>query len=106
MDEALDEIRRLAAKFVWRRAVLPESRLWHDLRIGGDDAWELFGEVIQRFETSFETMNFSAYFPDETEAWGAGVGMMLGFRSDKKPVTVQHLAEVVKLGAWFDPPNS
>jgi len=105
MDEALNEIQRMAAQFVWRQAVLPDSRLWHDLHIGGDDAWELLGEVVCRFQTSFETMTFSAYFPDETEAWRAGIGMMLGFRSDKKAVTVQHLAQVVKPGAWFDPPS-
>ncbi|MGZ3275720.1 MAG: DUF1493 family protein [Caulobacteraceae bacterium] len=105
MDEALDEIRRLVAKFVWRRAVLPESRLWHDLHIGPEDAWELLGEVTDKFGTSFESMSFLTYFPDQPDAWGAGLGMMLGFRSDKRPFTVQHLANVVKRGDWFDPPD-
>ncbi len=104
VDHVLDEVRRLVAKYAGTRKVLPESRLWHDLRIDPRDAWELLECIIDKFGTSFEAMSFLDYFPDQPEAFGARVGMALGFRSHKKPITVLHLAQTVERGEWFEPP--
>ena len=103
--DVFDEVRQDVARISCSRKVLPDCRLWHDLRVGGDHAWDLIEKLIDRFGTSFTDMAVSEFFPGETEVFGAHWGMMFGFRSDKKPVTVQHLAEVVKRGTWFDPPD-
>jgi hypothetical protein len=102
---AFEEVRLHVVRASGSHKVLPQSRLWHDLRVGGDDAWELIEKLVDSFGTSFTSMAFSDFFPDETEAFGAHWGMVFGFRSDKTPVTVQHLADVVERGHWFDPPT-
>ena len=104
MEEAADIIVRLVQKISGRQHVSPQTLLWHDLQLGGDDMFELLGAVHQQFDTSFEGLNFTSFFPEEHEAMGAGWASKLGFRSKLKPVSVQHLVDVVRQGQWFDPP--
>jgi hypothetical protein len=98
MDEPLEQVRRLVAEVSSSRGVKPETRLFQDLHLAGDDVFELMERIAAKFGTSFSSLSFTDFFPEEHEA--------LGFGGSKKTVTVRHLAEVVKRGAWFDPPNA
>jgi hypothetical protein len=85
---------------VYRGTITPESALYHDLRIWGDDAYELLTDLHRRFGTSFQTLNFPVYFPCEGPfndffAWRA--------RAKRPRLTVGHLIAVVERGDWFEP---
>jgi len=95
----------LLSKFVRAKKLSPEMELLHDLGLAGDDAWELLEAINSRFGTNFSEMAFSAYFPDETEAFGVHFAKLIGFRSPKKPLSLGHLVGVIDRGAWFDPGN-
>ena len=88
------------------RAIGPRDRLWHDLSLAGDDAWEVLEELHTAFGTDFSGLPFEDYFPAEHEALGESWMGALGFRRRRKPLTVQHLIEVVLHGAWFEPSRS
>lgn len=103
MDEVLDQVRHLVELVSGSRGVKPETRLFHDLHLGGDDIRELLESIAAKFGTSFSNLSFATYFHNEDEALGAHLAATFGLRTNKRAVTVQHLAEVVKRGSWFDP---
>lgn len=105
MDDPVEQVRRLVEEVSGSRKVTAQTRLFHDLHLDGDDVFDLLERIEARFGTSFSSLSFKDFFHDEHEALGAHVAASFGFRSSKKMVTVQHLAEVVRLGAWFDPPS-
>jgi hypothetical protein len=43
------------------------TRITSDLRLDGDDAWELVNEVNSRYSLNFEGFNFDKYFTDESK---------------------------------------
>jgi hypothetical protein len=100
------QVMALIRPFVGKsKKITPSTRLFHDLGIGGDDAWELLESVAKHFGTSFADMEFGAYFSNEGESsiyyWFMRVGL---FRSQIRPMTVAHLGAVVSKGSWFEPP--
>jgi len=101
-NDVEENILRIVRQFGSGRTI-PASELYHDLHIHGDDAGEMLEEIQQRYGTSFAGFNFTAYFPNETEALPRIV-KRLGFR-DKAvgSFTVAHLIAVVRAGQWFAP---
>jgi hypothetical protein len=92
-------------RYIWRKAVTDNIRLYHDLWLSGDDAFELLEDVQKKFGTSFRAMDFNIYFPYEGENYGAWLLSRLGFPPTKfRAVTVGHMLDVIARGAWFDPP--
>lgn len=81
------------------------TRLFHDLHLAGDNAAEALEDIHAEFGTDFSGLDFSDYFPDETEAMGAHLALMLGFRSKKKALTVQNLIDAVGRGSWGTQPS-
>ncbi len=79
------------------------TRLHHDLRIDGDDAFELLQKIAARYGTKFDAMAFADFFPDETEALSYRLTSLLGWKSDKRSFTIGHLIDVIERGQWFDP---
>ena len=92
-------IRRLTGS---RRTIDPSTRLWHDLRISGDDAIELFEDIHRQFGTNFFDFEFEPYFPDESEGLFAPVTEWL-HPGRWKALTFGHLVQVVDAGTWFEP---
>lgn len=91
-----------------RKPITEDSAIWHDLRIGGDDAWELVEWVAKRYEVSFHDFKFSDYFPGETE-WGLSWWLARKFghpETKKRRLTVGHLFAVIDRACWFDAGNS
>jgi hypothetical protein len=103
MEPLIDQVRRIVQDVASVRSVMPNTRLWHDLSLGGDDVIELLERLEAKFGTSFADLPFTDFFPEEGAALGDHFLKLLGLKGDRKPVTVQHLADVVNQGAWFDP---
>ena len=103
MDEIVEQLRLLIGEVSSSKNVGSETRLFHDLHLGGDDVVEVLERIAAKYGTSFADLTFTDFFYEEHEAFGAALWASLGVRTSKRPVTVRHLAEVVKRGAWFDP---
>jgi hypothetical protein len=91
-----------------RKPIPRSTAIYHDPRIAGDDAYELFEMIVKRFGTSFEGFQWPTYFPDETQIgplWW--LAEKLGHHETKwKRTTVGHLLAVIECGAWFEPEPS
>ncbi|WP_163836721.1 DUF1493 family protein [Spartinivicinus ruber] len=86
--------------------LFPEARLEQDYGITGDDAWELFEAIHEKFGTDFSGFEFDQYFCEE----GEGFFSLLTNRARDKhrkafPVTIGHIFKVVESGKWFKPPQ-
>jgi hypothetical protein len=79
------------------------TAIYQDMGLGGDDAGELLDEIHARFGTSFSSLNFPDYFPNESEVMWCHWAKKLGFRQNFKRLTVAHLVAVIERGEWFEP---
>jgi hypothetical protein len=78
--------------------------IYHDLGIAGDDAGEFLDEIAKKFGTSFRTLNFDAYFPNDIDAFCYHIASIFGFRDTKRvPVSLDHIFAVIDRGEWFAP---
>jgi len=76
----------------------PETEVYYDTRLEGEDGWELIDFIIDRFHTDFSAMNAGQYIPHE----GGDLRTLL-VRFGKRPyrsLTVRRLAEAVEIGEW------
>jgi hypothetical protein len=103
-DEAWRRLRPLLAQFTTRGLHSEDCRILQDLHIGGDDAGEFLDEVHETFGTRFDGLVFSDYFPNLDETGSERWLRKLGFRDDRKVLTIGHLLDVIGRGAWFEPP--
>jgi hypothetical protein len=101
-EQPLNTVGRVVRRISGAQHLRPGSRLFHDLSIAGDDAAELLDELMRECGASFEGFVFGDYFPSEGEAFFAH--HLRRFVGGKwKPLTIEHLAEVVRRGRWFEP---
>jgi hypothetical protein len=100
-----DELLLIVQTIAGRKGDLPNStRIYQDLEIAGDDAAELLERVRMKFGTKFDGFDFSAYFPDETEAFLDHLLRLLGIRRESyKEIQIGHLVAVIQRGSWFEP---
>jgi hypothetical protein len=102
--ELIAMIERIAGR---RKSISHSTAIYQDLRIAGDDAFELLEMISARFGTSFQGFDWRAYFPDELEAGLFHWGAILGIRDTKRrTLTVGHLLAVIERGAWFEATSS
>ncbi len=93
------------------KAITPETRIHHDLFLWGDDVGEVLGVLEKEHKIDFSKFEFEKFFLIEGMTLGVQsllIKRMFGSKKvpEKIPVTVGHLAEVVKQKKWFDPPLS
>jgi len=105
-DRIEPELVAMLRKFTGRRKLItPSTAIYHDLRIAGDDAWELFEMIAARFDTKFDGFDWPIYFPNETQigpVWW--LAEKLGHHETKwRRLTIGHLQAVIERGAWFSP---
>jgi len=78
-----------------RRPVTSSDALYQDLRIMGDDAFELLQRISARFDVSLTGLSFPLYFPDEASAPFIYLKAKLGWRDrTRRRLTVGHLIAV------------
>lgn len=83
--------------FVGKATITDDTRLFHDLRLYGDDVCELFQLLEKQYGLNLDGLVFSTYFPSARQ--------LFGFEGQKrrfKPLTFGHLCNVVQKGCWFD----
>ena len=103
MDKVEARIAAIAARIACDDWVGPESRLYHDLAIAGDDASELLEELLSAFPIDMTGFEFSRFFPEEADAlWEHWAGK-IGLGTKRPPLTIRHLAKVARDGVWKDP---
>lgn len=106
-DEVHDKVLGLISRMVCAKNPIPLSAsINHDLRIDGDDAYELLVDIKKNFDVNFDAMDFHRYFHDEPDC-GPLLYLWARLPWTKKEVrrdnlTVRHLIEVAKAGVWFD----
>lgn len=102
-DEVWRRLEPVLARFT-AKLLSEDCRILQDLGISGDDADEMLSEVRKAFGTRFDGFVFHDYFPSDDEAGGERWLRRLGFRDDRKALTVGHLLDVIRRGAWCEPP--
>lgn len=86
--------------------IFVNSRIEQDLGCLGDYAAELLEEIRNRYNVDFSGIAVDDFVTPEVEGF-------IGYLFNRKqlnhrkafPITVQHLIEVIKSGAWFEPPQ-
>ena len=87
-----------------KKSIPGSARIYHDLQLGGDDAFELLEDISKAYGVSFQGFRFDDYFPNETDHMWLAWKARLGFPDTKrKPLTFDHLVDVVRQGHWSDP---
>jgi len=99
-----DAVVALIREIVGKREIVDTStRLFHDLRISGDDAFDLLTEIHRKFGTSFKALDFHAYFPAEGDDFGWRLWKLFGYTDNQKALTLGHLLKVIEAGHWYEP---
>ncbi len=74
--------------------ITPETRIFHDLMIYGDDAWNFLDEVSVKYHIEGSSFEGGLYFPSEGEMiWF--LKCFSFFKNNWKPLTINGLANVV-----------
>lgn len=60
-------------------------------------------DIHKQFGTNFRGIE-AIYWPNEGEVTFRFLGKLFGFRDKRPPLTVGHLANVIKHGQWLKPP--
>jgi acyl carrier protein len=82
-----------------KRKLTPQTRLFHDLAIDGDDAVELLMALNEQYGVSCEDFNFSNYFGAEIGAGWRHLGWRIFHNNDQeclKPITILDLAWAIE----------
>ena len=80
-----------------------DTEVNNDLGLIGDDADAMLLAFMEKFNVNLENINFTNYFVPELvfKYW-----YYKWFKPDKlkrRPLTVEHMAEVAERGHWFEP---
>lgn len=99
--------------------VHPESRLFTDLGMDGDDASEFLQAFSQRFDIDWTGFHWLRYFGDEGIDVFAPVFSVVAqslsanfrqrwkaAREAEREITVAHLARVAEAKRWIEPPDA
>lgn len=79
------------------------TALFHDLRIAGDDAWELTELLLRRFSIDATGFDFARYFPNEGDVVPYWLLRLTGLHRRYQRLTIGHVVEVARRGKWFEP---
>jgi len=100
-----DDLAKRLRAISGRRAIIKaRTELWRDLGLYGDDAFELLEAIHTDCGVDFSDLDFTRFFPNETEGtyywWGRRIGL---WRKRFASLTVGHLDAVIARRQWFDP---
>lgn len=77
------------------------TALYHDLRIWGEDFYELIDWISVTFGTDFSKMDMSKYAPGEGPG-ELGIVRLFTGKSPYRTCTVSQLLTAVECGSWRD----
>jgi len=97
------ETRALLIKLTgYRKPIENTTSMNHDIRIDGDDAYELLESIQKKFGTRFSKFDWSRYFNDEPNALWFLWKTVLGFKDQRKSLTFSRLIEAIRKGEWSE----
>jgi len=93
-------LKRIQTATVVQRPVNLDDEVYYDLRIYGDDLYDLLSEISVEFGTDFSRLNINKYSPGEgTELWRPLL-RLLGARPYKS-LKVKDIVSAVEASSWF-----
>lgn len=81
----------------------PESRIYHDLGLSGEDAFEVITLLEKEYHVDLSRFEFSDFFPDEVMTVRDAkkyVKVFIGAGSPWRAVSVEDLVRIAKSGEW------
>lgn len=94
----------LVEKYSLSTKVEGRSRIYHDLKLRGDDAWEFLEEVVAKYNVDMTGFEFIEFFRGETYSLADVYRSVFGKEDgSRKPLTVDHLVAVCEAKKWFEP---
>src|ERR1700690_3883927 len=94
-QDAEDWIRNALPKYIAKKSLGPDPRLFHDLKLRGTDAGDFLKEMQGRFHTDLSAMRFLDYFPGEYYSPRDLVHDLFGLRDRRrKELRLKHLVRV------------
>ena len=97
-DDICASVRRITGR---GPQIMSHSRLLHDLKITGDDAYELLDEIEKKYDVDWSGFVTKEYFPDEGKAIWWWLKDLLGIKDKAhKEMTVGDLVRAAKAGRW------
>jgi hypothetical protein len=99
-----DRLKRIVRRYrIAREPIQGDMRLFHDLLITGDDAYELMVNIHKTFDTKFDEFPFEGYFPNQGEGLPGKLMKMKWYQRKWKELTFGHLLHVIEIGYWVQP---
>ena len=96
-EEIRDYILVLTKEYVGRKTMpKPSDKLFHDLGLTGDDAWEFFDQVSRHYNIRETQFDLSLYFPSEGDVGIWPINLF--FKIDKskwKPMTIDDVVRFI-----------
>ncbi len=106
MDDILENIKTLVSEKsgVDEKKLNRSTRLYEDLKIDGDDAFELLEAFTEKFSVDMSGFKYNEYFaPEGIDLIGAVSRLFKGKEKKKlKPLTLADLEQAAKEGKWTD----
>lgn len=105
-EEAIERWIRnlLTERYTWRRELGPNPRIFHDLKLRGDDAGDFLEYLSKEFEVDLSEMQFAEYFPAEYYSPRDIVNDLFGVTDTRwRELRLKHLVRVCKERKWSEP---
>lgn len=106
MSNTINDIIQSASKIsgVNGNLLSRNTRIVSDLRLDGDDVWDLINEINSKYSLNFEGFNFEKYFTDESKINSIfGILKKIFSKKDKATfyeVTLGDIEDWIKRGYW------
>jgi Protein of unknown function (DUF1493) len=87
-------------------SITRQTRLWHDLRLGGDDAVEVFTRYQAQFGVDLASLQLTQHVPSEITVWYVdaweSLARILRFLPSPRyvPITVDDLVRAAEAKTW------
>jgi acyl carrier protein len=79
----------------------PQTDLFQDLGVDGDDAHDLLLRLSQEFEINLENLQFDRHFgPEGTNLFAVLLPSFWRWRRERLPVTIADLVEAARTHNW------
>ncbi len=107
MENVLEEIKSIIHDQIGnsRSEINRSTRIFEDLRIDGDDAFELLDAFRKKFNVDMSGFNINEYFgPEGLDSIGFIISIFSKNSVDLKPLTLGDLEEAAKAGKWIETP--
>lgn len=105
MKDVFDEIKKIVSEEIGVKEskLFRETRIYEDLKVDADDAFELLKSFGEEFDVDMRNFDFNSYFASEgVDLIGVVLGLFKKNKAQMKSITLGHLEKVALNGAWIE----